>query len=60
MEEEIQKQLDAFEKFGINKTSYKECVDELIRLYTELMNEKVKREKNDMFQRLLEINNLRN
>lgn len=61
MEEDTRHQLEMFDFFGIPKTfTYHESVDEMIRLYSELLKEKIERDKKDFRTNLLNIQKIQN
>lgn len=57
MEEEILRQLDMFETFGIDvhSLSYANCVNELIKMHSTLLTEKMIRDKSDFRQNLYNV-----
>lgn len=60
-EDDIIFQLEMFRYFGIPEDfTYKESVDELIRLYTELLQDKIRRDKHDFRQNLYNIQKIQN
>jgi len=56
MEEDIQRQINAFRYFGIDEeATYSESVDELIKMHHLLLKEKFQNEKQKFRQNLINI-----
>lgn len=61
MEEDTRHQLEMFDFFGIPKTfTYHESVNEVIRLYSELLREKIERDKHEFRVNLFNIQKILN